>query len=449
MHVLCLIALCLTVALPLRAAPSTEVSLSRDEARTLAFTLLRQNQPSHARRLALGLLQADAEDYAALMILARAETELGRHAHGARAGRRAWEASASEDQEFAAAYMVSKSLSAMGRYGHAQWWLRRAGQASDKVQFEQAARREFRKVQAMNPWSSKLSFSVRPSSNINGGPTTNTFTIGNFVFVDPTAVPLSGIEYGTHAMIRRDFAAASGGPAAHLAFSIDDTRYSLSDAAKAASPTARASDFTITNMRLSGGLRFDGAEASATRVTLDLFRDYRGGDALANNAAIEVGRDHRRGQARMGYALELEHRTRLDRGDRSSDAVTAKAYWSAPVGNGHLSFSASVGDIQSASAEIAAQTYSLAMRYVPDQKVFGAVPTLEIAHSGRNYDRVVYGADARRDRAVVLSGELFFKNIDFYGFAPTVGAVYSRNTSNVTIFDYEEYGMTFGIRSTF
>jgi len=442
-------ALCLVCALPLHAEPDTSVNLSRSEARTLAFNLLRENQPDHARRIALGLLRADDEDYAALMILARADTQLGRHADGARAGRRAWQAADNEDQEFAAAYMVSQSLSALGRYGHAQWWLRRAGQATDKARFEQAARRQFRKVQRMNPWSSKLSFSVRPSSNINGGPTTNTFTIGDFVFVDPTAVPLSGIEYGTYAMIRRDFAGQNGGPNVHLGFSVDDTRYSLSDAAKAASPTARASDFTMTKVRLSGGLRFAGRDRASTRIDLDLFRDWRGGDALANNVAIELGRDVHLPKARVGYALQLEHRQRLDRVSRSSDSVSAKAYWAAPVPSGHLSFSASLSDINSTSGEIAAQTYSLAMRYVPDQKIFGAVPSLQVAHSGRNYDRIVYGADARKDRSVVVSGELFFKNMEFYGFAPTVGAVYSRNTSNVTIFDYEEYGMTFGIRSTF
>lgn len=438
-----------TLPLAETAAAEQPARLSLSEARRLGFALLRAKHPDHARRIALGLLQADATDYAALMILARAETELGRPAQGARAGRLAWQSAQSEDQQFAAAYMVSKSLAARENYGMAQLWLRRAGQAADNERQETAAKKQFRRVQAMNPWSSKLRFSVRPSSNINGGPTTNTFTIGDFVFVDPTAVPLSGLEYGTHASVRREFSGQKGGPRVHLGFAIDDTRYSLSDAARAASPTARAADFAMTRMRLSGGLVLPSGPRASTRIDLSLSRDWRGGDPLADNIALEIGQDRRLSRSRIGYALSVEDRTRLDRAVRSSDTVSLKGYWAAPLPFGTLSIGGSVSDIRSGSAEIAASVASLSLRFVPKGDIFGAVPSIEIARTARDYDRVVYGASTRQDRSTVVTGELFFKDLDYYGFAPTVGAVYSRNKSNVTIFDYEEYGMTFGIRSTF
>lgn len=443
---------CLMGVSPALADPVTQqdpVRLSLPEARSLAFSLLRARQPQHARRIALGLLEADPEDYAAKMILARAETELGRPTQGARAGRDAWQLAENEDQKFAAAYMVSKSLTAQERYGQAQFWLRRAGQAADDERQEMAAKTQFRRVQARNPWSTKLRLSVRPSSNVNGGPTTNTFTLGDFVFVDPTAVPLSGVEYGSHVSVRRDFGGHRGGPRAYLGFSLDNTRYSLSDEAKAASPTARASDFEMTKAKLSGGLVFASGTGSATRLDLDLYRDWRGGDPLSDNYTVELGRDHRLNTSRIGYSLEYEGRDRLDRASRSSDTVTLKGYWATALPYGDLSLAASYGDVSSDSGEIAASVYSLSLRFVPEGEIFGAVPTIEVARIGRDYDRVVYGAQARRDAATIVSGELFFKNFDYFGFAPTVGAVYSRNKSNVSIFDYEEYGMTFGIRSTF
>lgn len=431
------------------AATSEPLRLSRTEARRLAFSLLKAGEPAHARRIAIGLLTADGTDYGAMMILARAETDMGRPRSGAYAGRLAWTLAENEDQKFAAAYMVSKSYTAQDRFSLAQLWLRRAGQAAEDERQETAARSQFRRVQAMNPWSSKLRFTVQPSSNVNGGPTTNTFTIGDFVFIDPTAVPLSGIEYGSHASIRRSFVSPEGGPQGFLGVSLDTTRYALSEEARAASPTARASDFAMTKAKVSGGLVFPAGKTASTRLTLDLYRDWRAGDPLADNVAVELGRDQQSGRARIGYALGMEHRTRLDRAVRSSDTWTLRGYWAAPLTRGSLSIAGSASVVASDSAEIAASVYSLSLRFVPKAEVFGAVPSIELARTFRDYDRTVYGARPRQDHGTVLTGELFFKSLEFYGFAPTIGAVYSRNSSNVTIFDYEEYGMTFGVRSTF
>lgn len=431
------------------ASPQEPLRLSPAEAQQLAFSLLKSKHPAYARDIARGLLKADPDSYAAMMILARAETDLGRSAQGARAGRRAWQLAEGEEQEFAAAYMVSKSLTQMKRYGQAQFWLRRAGQAAEDDRMELAARKQFRRVQAMNPWSTQLSFSLRPSTNVNGGPTTNTFTIGDFVFIDPTAVPLSGVEYGVHASVRRDFSLSGNGPRAHLGFSIDDTRFTLSDSAKQAVPTARASDFSMTKAKLSGGLVLATSPTTATRIEVDLARDWRGGMAFSDSYSVELGQDRRFDRTRIGYGISYENRNRLDRASRSSETVSLQGYWAAPIKAGMLSISASVSDVQSAAGEVAAKAGTLSLRFVSGTEIFGAVPSLQVARIARDFDRVVYGAAPRQDRSTVISGELFFKNLDYFGFAPTVGAVYSRNRSNVSIFDYEEYGMTFGIRSTF
>lgn len=449
----CLLALALLAVQTGSQAQATEtgdpVRLSLPEARTLAFALLRDGHPDHARRIALGLLKAEPDSYAASMILARAETDMGRAGAGARAGRRAWTLATGEEQHFAAAYMVSKSLTEQGKYGQAQLWLRRAGQATDSDRMEMAARRQFRRVQALNPWSTRLSFSVRPSSNINGGPTTNTFTIGDFVFVDPTAVPLSGLEFSSSAFVKRRFENAGGGPDGYLAFSLGTTRYSLTDKARQAVPTARASDFAMTKARVSGGLLFATSKHATTRVDLAVYRDWRGGAGLADNVLVSLGQDLRRKTARLGYSVSFEDRTRLDRSNRSSQSLSLGGYWAAPLPFGQVSVSATLSDIRSDAAEIAAQAARLSLRFVAKNDIFGAVPSLELTQTFRDYDRALYSATPRRDTGTAISAELFFPSIEYYGFAPTVGAVYSRNRSNVSSFDVEEYGMTFGLRSTF
>lgn len=147
-----------------------------------------------AHALALGLLEADARDYDALMILSRAEMELGRPKKSEIAARLAWRVAETSDQKFAAAYTRSQALSRQERYGAAQWWLRQAGQASDRPVFDRAAKAQFARVRADNPMTTQLTFSVNPLSNINGAPTTNTFTIGGVVLPNASGRAQSTID---------------------------------------------------------------------------------------------------------------------------------------------------------------------------------------------------------------------------------------------------------------
>ena len=80
-----------------------ENRLSRPEARALATSFLRQDQPMAAHALALGLLEVDARDYDALMVLSRAEVELGRPKKSEIAARRACRVGQNTDEKLAAA----------------------------------------------------------------------------------------------------------------------------------------------------------------------------------------------------------------------------------------------------------------------------------------------------------------------------------------------------------
>ena len=449
----CLTALALSLATPGWAQDDEGTALTPAQARAVAGQLLRDGQPGLSQKIAIRLVQADSEDIEALLILARAEYQLGAPARSAFAARKAYRLADTPDERFASALVVSKALAAQENYALSQWWLRRAGQVTDNPRYEQAAKNQFRQVEARNPWSAKLRFSVQPSSNINGGPTTNTYQLGNYVFVDPTAVPLSGVEYGTNLSIKRTFGQRKrGAPLFHLGLELDDTRFTLSNDAKAAVTTARAEDFTLSRLTAGAGVTLPDAKgAAATRAELTLGRTWRGGKPLAETVGLELNRDHRLPTgARLGYGIGYERQERLDRPIRSADIVRGQAYWAQRIeGAGQVSFSLAVSDTTSQSGEIAADAVTLAMRFVPEGKIAGATPSLQLSHGARFYDRAVYGADKRQDRSTVLSGELFFQQLDYMGFAPTLSVTYSRNHSNISFFDYEEYGVGFGIRSTF
>ena len=76
------------------AAGAETVKFSLDQGRIIARQALMAGNAALARALAKGLLQADAHDPYALLILTAAETQLGNPTAGRQAGRAAWIASA-------------------------------------------------------------------------------------------------------------------------------------------------------------------------------------------------------------------------------------------------------------------------------------------------------------------------------------------------------------------
>jgi hypothetical protein len=433
---------------------SQELRLSRPEAREMGTALLRQDRPLAAHAVALGLLRADPRDFTALMILARAEAQLGRFDKSQLAARRAWRAAQSDDERFAAAYTMSQALSAQERYGAAQWWLRRAGQASDKPGLERAAAAQFKRVRAANPTTRRLSFSIKPSSNINGGPTSNTLTVGGITFVNPAAVPLSGVEYSTAFTLRHQLTMATpdGGPGVHLGVSVDDRRYSLSSEAKRKVPSAKSSDYAFTEVEVFGGLTFPDASGKArTTVDLTIGHTWYGHDPLSEYARLDLGRDWALGAGRLtGIEVSYEDQRRHDNSARSSETLGLSGYWRMPVADkGDLTLSMAVEDVTSESSAIAHASFLAGVSFAPTFEVWGTESLFSLTFVGREYDRPRYGPSARSDRKLVAGAEFTFSKLEYLEFAPTLGINYARTQSNVSLFDSREVGLSLGVRSTF
>ena len=137
----CLTALALSLAPPGWAQDDEGTALTPAQARAVAGQLLRDGQPGLSQKIAIRLVQADSEDIEALLILARAEYQLGAPARSAFAARKAYRLADTPDERFASALVVSKALAAQENYALSQWWLRRAGQVTDNPRYEQAAKK--------------------------------------------------------------------------------------------------------------------------------------------------------------------------------------------------------------------------------------------------------------------------------------------------------------------
>lgn len=432
-------------------ATQAPTSLTLPEARSFALGLLKQDQPRAARAIAIGLLRKDSRDILALMVLAEAERALGRPAKARFAARRAWRSSQNGKERFAAAFAMSNILKDEQKYGQAQIWLRRAGQATDEPRFEQAARSEFRRMKAANPWSLSFGFTLAPTSNVNGGPNDNTYTIGDLVFVDPTAVPLSGLEVGTRLNVTRRFAPADWGRAS-FGVNYDERRYSLSRAAKAAVPTASGKDYGFAALEATLRFELDGASPTAlTTAEFSLAQNWQASTEIAHSYRLFLGRQLKTEQfARVGYGVSFLDQTRQDRPLRSTKTYTVDGFALQQLENKSLlRYGVALAKVDSASSDMAHKAATFSLSYLPAKPLFGAQATFSGLLQLRAYDKLRFGTSVRSDQKAALSANFVFNKVDYMGFSPSLTLNATRNISNKSFYDTQEYGLSLGIKSTF
>lgn len=442
------------IAAGLSGPAAAETRLSIPQARQMAVQMAQSGQPQAAIAAARALLVRDPDDVVALIVLSRAARDLGDYATATEAARHAWrvsgQVSGRDSDRFAAALAMAQALASDGRRTSAQFWLRRAAQAAPDERSRAVAERDFRYVRGRNPWRAALSFGAFPSSNVNGGPTTNTFVFGGLEFVNPDAVPLSGFGFTTSADLgwRLDRGPQQG--ALSFGLSATATRYALSDSARRQVPDARASDYDTST--LSASLGYGRAVGKAAiSGTLAFGRDWQGGAALADWRRLSLGwQGAAAGTDRLKLGLTLEDSTRLDAAIRSSRRAELRIGRAWHLGGGdRLEGGLSLGRVWSDAASIARREGEVSLSWQKARPVLGAELSAFASLSLDLYDTPLYGADPRRDVTARLGLSALLTQIDYMGFAPEVGVTLSRTNSNISAMTTEKAELHFGIRSTF
>lgn len=439
--------LCLALVWP----ASAETRLDIPEARRLAVGLVQGGQPAAAREVARVLLQRDPKDVTALIVLARAERDLGDFSAAEEAGKRAYRLSEPGSARFAAAMTTAQALSSDGRRTAAQQWLRRAEEAAPDEAARAVAIRDFAYVRSRNPLTLTLGFGLAPSSNVNGGPTTNVLVIGGIEFVNPDAVPLSGLvaTLDLGAIYTLDIA-----PRQTLRFALRGftSQVALSQDAQEEVPTAKGSDFAQADLLARVGWSIGSADGRRRSfVDAAVGREWLGGDALADRVVLTFRQEFIVGSTdRLAFDLSGERTFRLDEDLRSSEAIRVGADWLHVLPWGDragviLQFSEEVSD----AASIANRAANLRISYAK------AAPVMDMALSGyiefdaKNYLEPLYSADPREDRGIGLGLTAAFLSLDYMGFAPEIGIYGNRTRSTVALYDTETFEVRLGIRSSF
>ena len=98
------------------AEAQTTVELTLDDARTLAMRALLAGEDGAATQIANGLLQANPNDRAALIIMAAAAPRQGNPVEGRKAGARAWRLSQTDTEKYEAARLTALAAASEERY---------------------------------------------------------------------------------------------------------------------------------------------------------------------------------------------------------------------------------------------------------------------------------------------------------------------------------------------
>ncbi len=449
-------------ALALSIAPGSqaEVRISPAELKKAAVLSLQGNDPARAVVFAEALLQRDEQDRTAHLIRASGLRQMGQYAPAQTSARQAWRLSETDAEKFTAARVMAQTLSSDGKRSRAQLWLRRAVHHAPSVRHEHRARRDFAHVRQQNPWSTHLSFTLAPNSNINNGSANDrsllNYKISEILFGEPVefaldgaAQALSGLEFGASVQTRYRFHQTHD-TAHDLKFSASYRSFMLSGSSKDQAPGVEGSDFAYGTVGIGYGYRRLNLERKGEFMfDLDAVQSWYGGARYATALRGTVAQTYKPNrETNLRFSFQAEHQV----GQRTSDVDTYRltASMNKRLASGNLAFvKLGLATTSSPTADSEYREVELRGGYVLGKPVMGAAIQLGLGASLRDYDVSRHSADGREDLKITADITATFTQIDYYGFNPSVSLSASTTSSNIGLYDSNRVGLSIGIRSAF
>lgn len=338
-----------------------------------------------------------------------------------------------------------------GRPIAAQWWLRRAYGHAKTPQQLATLREAFAIATDANPWTLNLSAGVAPSSNINGGAASDTFSLGEFQFVFGAANrALSGTEVSASGELAYRLAK---GPrtATNIGISFFGRGYQLSDASKAAAPNASGSDYALVMADIF--LRQEwvlAPDLGPTIVSLHRGRVDYGLAPLYSYHKLAAAQTYLLGQGRqLSLSVGYEDQDSQSASRADAQLFDGKAVLTLPQGQNL--WQVSLGARKNAS-RLATDTYvetNFGLNFVPSWRFAGAQPRFSMGLGRKSYDEFILSLDGRRDALASLGVSLLYDRLAVLGFSPVVSITGIRTQSNVARYDTREVKASVTLQSRF
>jgi len=281
-----------TTVLNLSSA-AAEVVLTPDQLTKAAVVALESGDAARALAYADALVGRNSEDFTAQLVRARALRDLGRNRDARNAAWDAVNAAEAQDEKYAGAMVMAQVQSSSGRKTLAQYWLRRAVELAPNQALETRAIRDFKYLRTTNPWSTRVTFSVTPDSNINDGSARETsflnYELTELLFGEQVeyqltgaALALPGIEYTLGLDTR--YRVHQTGTSAHDLFLKGDLRhYTLTEEGRRTAPGVSGDDFAFASVFAGYGYRWLNLKGRGeTALRVDAGHSWYGGSNYAD-----------------------------------------------------------------------------------------------------------------------------------------------------------------------
>ena len=440
-----------------QARGQDSIQLTLPQVRQLAVDAIKRKDARLARDLAMGLLQADPKSSFAHFTLAHAQGQLGQTAAARKSAAKAYRYADTKLHRFEAAELAARLSYADARPTTTQLWLRRAVQNAPSPEVEAQLARDYGAVRAQNKLSFSIRGGLRPSNNINNG--------ANSAVQIIDGLPFTGTLSGT----ARALSGTIGSVDASLGYRLRGTkdsrttlgarlyvqRVSLSEEAKELAGTASSADFGSTYGEVSLRHVFAlGEDRNTASLGAALGQFWSGDRKSYSFARLNAGRDWQIApRTRFLLGGSVEHRASDVRSLFDSTIYGLNGRLQHVLENGdRLSFGVNLRRTQSDFVNTDNTTATVTARYSFGKRIGPAQVSASIAASFADYDdfiAVFRVPGGRQDTSVYANLNLFFPDLDYAGFAPTVTFTAGRKTSNISRYETRELSVSLGIQSKF
>ena len=457
--------------------------------RELAALSIAEENWSQARALAEALLLRNPDDLSALTMPATAAFQLRDFTAARAAAARIYRSSAPQSQRYEAARLAALAAANDDRFTLSEIWLRRAlivapTEADVAQTTEDAAR-----VRRANPWSTSVQLSFAPSTNINGGATSELNIVDG--------VPIVGL-LSPSAQALKGFVAVADIATSYTLNETRTERQRLTARLYARAPIPVGEDlqaiwdegvhvdeFATARVELSfnhdqaledglmgfdifAGLVWSGITSyeivdvnpdpnvSDFQETANRTPDYAyvrlAGDRtfrFPDNMSLTVG-----GSAEQRVDFDLidngQNGVDIERGDLITTIYGSITNEFAGLGQGTATLSATKR--WSDSVQYASNSYTAQVGFAPFDRFGPAQVSAAVGVTYSHYpDYIVFVPvpGGRADTRLFTSLTATFPDYSFAGFSPILQVEAGTTASNVSRFELNDLGIEFGFRSTF
>ena len=456
-----------TLVAALWAAPlhAQVLNLTPNQVRALAVAALENERPDQAAVASDALLKRFPDDPSALLLRTESAILLGDFANAASFGKRAFWNASNDIQRFNAARLIALSHARQTQDSRAQLWLRAARQFAPNEAASESVARDFQEIRRRNPLSVSLRFGVTPSTNINGGSSSdesNLFGLvdqnGNpFIFqLDEVAQALSGWEISGSVNLRYRLRTDQTS-ATFLDFGLNGQTYKLTgsseDRAESADPDdpVTGSDFSSATLSFGVSHRFVLLpDAGITEAGLSFAQTWRGGEKNRRFATASLSHTwtvfDTDSFTLSGFSQKQE---RIETGDQTQIFDVSATYSTRIDDIGTFSFGLGLRDNAAEDEAEDFDTVRYRLGFSPADPFFGVNFGFNLSYEEREFENVALAGGKRRDEITSLSVRAVLSDVEFFGFRPVLTAERTRQESTTALFDRDFTEFGFDIVSSF